>query len=48
MDIDLETAKRASIDAVYVKGGSSTLKEIKKYKNKKIISDLREIIKLYG
>lgn len=43
MDIDLETARRAGIDAIFIKGGSSNLKEIKKYKNKRIVSSLKEI-----
>ncbi len=47
MDIDLETAKRASIDVVFVKGGSSHLSAAGKYKNAKIISSLKEILKLY-
>lgn len=47
MDVDMETARRARIDAVFTKGGSSTLQEIKKYKNKKVISSLREILDLY-
>lgn len=48
MAIDLETAKRAGIDAIFTKGGSSSLKEVKKYRNKKVISGLREILKMYN
>ena len=47
MDIDLETAKRARISAVFVKGGSSSIAATAKYKNKKIISSLKEILRLY-
>ena len=47
MDIDLETAKRAGIDMVFIKGGSSRLRAVKKYKNKKVIASLREILYLY-
>lgn len=47
MDIDLETAKRAGVDAVYVKGGSSSLFSVAKYRNKKVASSLRAILKLF-
>ncbi|MFA5008780.1 MAG: HAD family hydrolase [Candidatus Omnitrophota bacterium] len=47
MDIDLETAKRACVDVIFVKGGSSQLDVVDKYKNTKIISSLKEILKLY-
>jgi len=43
MDIDMETAKRARIDAIFVTGGSSTIASVKKYR-KKIISSLNEIL----
>lgn len=42
MQIDLETAKRAKIDAIFVTGGSSSIKEVKGYK-KKIVHSLKEI-----
>lgn len=45
MDIDLETAHRARIDAMFVRGGSSTLASVKKYKNKKIISSLTQVLR---
>jgi phosphoglycolate phosphatase len=48
MAIDLETAKRARIDFIFIKGGSSSLGEVKQYKNKRVISSLSEILKLYG
>lgn len=47
MGIDLETAKRAGIDAVFVKGGSSTLSEVKQYANKKVVSSLDEILAIF-
>lgn len=47
MDIDLETARRAHIDAIFVKNGSSTLKDVKRYRDKRVISSLREILHLY-
>lgn len=47
MDIDLETAKRAGVDVVFMKGGSSHLSATGKYKNAKIISSLKQILKLY-
>lgn len=48
MDIDLETAKRAKIDVVFIKGGSSHLRSVRKYKNKKVITSLKEILDLYN
>ena len=48
MDIDLETAQRAGIDAIFVKGGSSSLKSVAKYKNKKTVSHLSRILNLYS
>lgn len=45
MDIDLETAKRAKMDAIFIRGGSSSLADIKKYKNKTVIKSLEEMIK---
>jgi phosphoglycolate phosphatase len=46
MDIDMETAKRAKMDAVFITGGSSSLNSVKKYKNKKVIRSLEEVLKL--
>jgi HAD superfamily hydrolase (TIGR01549 family) len=43
MDIDMETAMRAGVDAIFITGGSSTVNSVKKYK-KKIISSLAEIL----
>ncbi|MFA6281050.1 MAG: HAD family hydrolase [Candidatus Omnitrophota bacterium] len=48
MDIDLETAKRAKMDVVFIEGGSSHLRAVRKYKNKKVISSLKEILSLYN
>ncbi len=45
MNIDLETARRAKMDAIFIKGGSSSLADIKKYRNKKVIKSLKEMIK---
>ena len=47
MDIDLETAKRAGIDAVFTTTGSSSLKDVLRYKNKKVISHLEKLLHLY-
>ncbi len=47
MDIDLETAQRAKVDAVFIKNGSSSLAEVKKYRQKKIISRLSQLLTLY-
>ncbi|MEI8350146.1 MAG: HAD family hydrolase [Candidatus Omnitrophota bacterium] len=47
MDIDLETACRAGVDAVFIRGGSSSLSAVKKYKDKKVISSLKELLDLY-
>jgi len=46
MDIDMETAKRAKMDAIFITGGSSSLNAVKKYKNKKVIKSLEETLKL--
>ena len=46
MGIDMETAKRAAMDAIFITGGSSSLNSVKKYKNKKVIKSLEEILKL--
>jgi phosphoglycolate phosphatase len=43
MNVDMETARRAKMDAVFVVGGSSTIQEVKQYKNKIIIHCLTEI-----
>jgi HAD superfamily hydrolase (TIGR01549 family) len=43
MDIDMETARRAKIDAIFITGGSSPLNAVKKYKNKKIAYSLARI-----
>jgi HAD superfamily hydrolase (TIGR01549 family) len=43
MDIDMETANRAKVDAIFITGGSSALNSVKKYKNKKVIHLLAEI-----
>lgn len=47
MDVDLATAQRAGVDAIFVKGGSSPLKDVKKFKNKKVVSSLEQILDLY-
>jgi len=47
MAIDLETARRAKIDSVFVKGGSGIIKDAKHYKKAIIISSLREIPGIY-
>jgi len=44
MDIDMETARRASMDAIFVTGGSNKLSEVKRYKNKKVVYSLRQIL----
>ncbi|MCG2712128.1 MAG: HAD family hydrolase, partial [Candidatus Omnitrophica bacterium] len=41
MDVDMETAYRARVDAVFINGGSSSTKEVISYKNKKIVYSLR-------
>ncbi len=43
MDIDLETARRAKISAVFVKGGSTPVSAARRYKGVKIISSLKEL-----
>ena len=46
MDIDMETARRGNVDAIFITGGSSALGAVRKYKNKRVIHSLREILKL--
>ncbi len=46
MDIDMETAQRAKIDAVFIPGGSSRIREVKKYKNKVIARSLKDLNRL--
>jgi len=48
MAIDLETAKRAGVDAVFIRGGSSSLQEVKSYPNKKVVANLNKILKIYN
>ncbi|MFH2137542.1 MAG: HAD family hydrolase [Candidatus Omnitrophota bacterium] len=45
MDVDLETAKRAKMEAIFIAGGSSPLSDVKQYKNKIVVHSLKE---LYG
>ncbi|MCK4995225.1 MAG: HAD family hydrolase [Candidatus Omnitrophica bacterium] len=45
MDVDMETAKRAGVDAVFTIGGSSSVGDVKSYKNKKIVYSLRKFFK---
>ncbi|MCM8820219.1 MAG: HAD family hydrolase [Candidatus Omnitrophica bacterium] len=47
MTIDLETAKRAKVFSIFIKGGSSTVAQAKPYKNKKIFSSIKQIIDFY-
>jgi HAD superfamily hydrolase (TIGR01549 family) len=48
MAIDIETAKRAKVEAVFKKGGSSSLNEVSRYKDKRVIGDLEDIFKIYN
>ena len=43
MDVDMETASRAKMDALFVVGGSNSIQQVKKYQNKKIVYALKEI-----
>ena len=47
MAIDLEAARRAKIDSVFVKGGSGVVKEARAYAKARIISSLGEILRIY-
>jgi phosphoglycolate phosphatase len=47
MAIDMETAKRAGIDAIFVKGGSSGVEEIRKFAKIKIIKNLKGVLNFY-
>jgi len=44
MDVDMETAKRARIDALFITGGSCTINEVRKYKHKRIVKSLKDIL----
>lgn len=44
MDIDMQTAQEACVDAIFIEGGSSTKEEVAKYKNKIIVSSLNQIL----
>jgi len=46
MDIDMQTAQAARIDALFKKGGSSTLSEAKKYNIAGIITHLDELLSI--
>ncbi|MFH1460010.1 MAG: HAD family hydrolase [Candidatus Omnitrophota bacterium] len=46
MNVDMETAQRAKVDAFFITGGSSKIVDVKKYKDKKIIKSLKEILKI--
>lgn len=49
MDIDLETAERAGIDAIFIEGGSTPSGKIKrKFKEVKVIASLSEVMSAYG
>lgn len=44
MSVDMETAARAGVDAIFIKGGSDSVSQIKAYPVRKVISSLKEII----
>jgi len=44
MSIDMATAARAGIDAVFVKGGSDSVSQVKPYPVRKVIASLKELI----
>jgi len=43
MDIDMETAQRAGVDAIFITGGSSRREEIRNYRPQAIIRTLRQL-----
>ncbi|MBU1086792.1 MAG: HAD family hydrolase [Candidatus Omnitrophica bacterium] len=43
MAVDMDTAQRAKMDAVFVVGGSSTAREVSQFKNKIIVKVLKDI-----
>lgn len=48
MDIDIRTARRAGVDSLFLKGGSTPVTVIKKtFRTIKIISSLKEVITAY-
>lgn len=48
MDVDLETAKRAKMEVVFITGGSCSLKDVKQYKEKIVVNSLKELYELIG
>lgn len=44
MSIDMETAARAGVDAIFVKGGSDSVTQVKQYPVLRVLSSLKEII----
>lgn len=46
MDIDLETAKRALVDAVFVKGGSSSVSVVKDFADVRVVPSLKSVLKI--
>jgi len=48
MDIDLETARRAKVDFIFITGGSSRVSDLDKYRNKKVVRSLELILNLYN
>ncbi len=48
MDVDLETAARADVDGIYVRGGSSSPADVKKYLDKLSVDSLDQILSLFS
>ena len=44
MDVDMETARRAAVDALFVTGGSCSIKDIADYKPVRIVRSLKDIL----
>ncbi len=48
MALDIETARRAGVDALFIRGGSSSAGEIREaYRGTRIIRSLEDILKIY-
>jgi len=49
MDIDMLTAKKAGVEKVFIKGGSTPLSALKKdYGKIRVIASLKEVVEVYG
>ncbi len=46
MDVDLATARRANMDAIFITGGSSSIADVRQFKQKIVVRSLKQLSKL--